>query len=82
MGVLRECEIADLRFLLGATGLRLEGLSRHIARLMDAGYVVAKTEDKGQPGHVVYQLAETGHAAYTASQQTRRKARDVPGPNP
>lgn len=76
--VLNACEIADLRFLLGATGLSLTDLCSHILRLGAAGYVVAKTEEARPGGDTVYQLTETGRA----SCKTCKNAREATGGQP
>jgi DNA-binding transcriptional ArsR family regulator len=66
LAVLASAEEVDFAFLQTASGLTKGNLSRHAAKLEEAGYIEIRKYFKGKIPATGYRITPAGHAAFTA----------------
>jgi len=76
VSVLAECQVADFNFMLATTRLTRGNLSRHMARLIEAGYVRETKEFVNRKPHTEYRLTSAGRGAF---KRYRKAWRQVTG---
>jgi len=64
VSVLAECQVTDFNFTLATTGLTRGNLSRHMAKLIEAGYVRETKEFVNRKPHTEYRLTPAGRNAF------------------
>lgn len=76
VSVLAECQVADFNFMLATTNLTRGNLSRHMARLVEAGYIRETKEFLNRKPHTEYRLTPAGRSAF---KRYRKAWRQVTG---
>ncbi len=66
LATLTSAQEVDFTFLQMVTGLTKGNLSRHAARLEEAGYVAIRKYFKGKIPATGYRMTETGRGAFTS----------------
>jgi len=69
-------ESADFVFLLRMTGLTWGNLSTHLAKLEEAGYVVAQKGFRGKKPYTVIRLTDRGRSAFREYRQRMKNVLD------
>ena len=73
VSVLNECQVADFNFMLATTNLTRGNLSRHMARLIEGGYVREAKEFLNRKPHTEYRLTTAGQSAFKRYQKVWRR---------
>ncbi len=73
VSVLNECDTADFNFMLHSTDLTRGNLSKHMAKLVQAGYVEEHKHYLNRKPHTEYRLTRTGQAAFRAYRKAWRR---------
>jgi len=72
IAILNECDQAEFMFLLAASGLTRGNLATHLAKLVEAGYILEDKRFVERRPCTTYRMSEKGRKAYAQYLDTWR----------